>query len=129
MEKEAISNALNDLLKHEEFLACMVANQDMSYIMPTTDKNDVGANKMLDDFKQKPNNIFKMINGYSEAKLKQMKWTLKDCEAWFYVIPDFQSILISIVPKLSNEGLIEVELEKARQKILEIYKEKADQST
>ncbi len=118
MEKEEITDVLDDLLNQEEILGCMIINRDMSYIMPTSKKNDVGANKMIDDFKHKPDNIFRMIDCYSELKLKQMKWTLKDCEAWFYVFPDFQSTLIAVVPKLSNEGLLASELEKARQKIL-----------
>jgi len=120
MQKEAISHVLDDLIKQDEILACMVADRNSIYIMPNSEKNDVGANKILDDFKQKPNNIFKMIDSYSEVNLKQMKWSFKDCEAWFYIFPDLQSILIAIVPKLSNEELIEVELEKAWQKISKI---------
>lgn len=122
MEKEEITQVLDNLLEHEQFLGCMIANRDMSYIMPTSEKHDVGANKMMNDFKQKQDLIFKMIDCYSEVKLKEMKWSFKDCEAWFYVFPDFQSTLVAVVPKLSNEGLIEVELEKARKKILDINK-------
>jgi len=128
MEKEAIANVLNDLLKNKEVLACMVVDRNMNFIMPTSEKFDVGANKVMDDFKRTSNNIFKMIDCYSEVKLKQMKWTLKDCDVWFYVFPDFQSTLMAIVTQISNEELIKVKLEKARQKILKIIKERAIQS-
>jgi len=128
MEKESIANVLNDLLKNKEVLGCMIVDRNMNFIMPTSEKFDVGANKVMDDFKRTSNNIFKMIDCYSEVKLKQMKWTLKDCDVWFYVFPDFQSTLMAIVTQISNEELIKVKLEKARQKILKIIKERAIQS-
>jgi len=129
MEKEAIANVLNDLLKNKEVLACMVVDRNMNFIMPTSEKFDVGANKVMDDFKRTSNNIFKMIDSYSEVKLKQMKWTLKDCDVWFYVFPDFQSTLMAIVTQSSNEELIKVKLEKVRQKILKIIREEPMESS
>ena len=129
MEKESIANVLNDLLKNKEVLGCMIVDRNMNFIMPTSEKFDVGANKVMDDFKRTSNNIFKMIDCYSEVKLKQMKWTLKDCDVWFYVFPDFQSTLMAIVTQSSNEELIKVKLEKVRQKILKIIREEPMESS
>jgi len=105
-------------------LGCMVIDRNMNFIMPTSKKFDVGVNKVTDDLKRTCNNIFKMIDSYSKVKLKEMKWTFKDCKVWFYVFPDFQSTLVAIIPQHSNEKLLESKLEKARQKILKIIKEK-----
>ena len=120
MEKEAIVHVLNDLMEVDGILSCMIIDRDMNYIMPTIEKNDVGANKVMNDLKRTSNNIFKMIDFYSKVKLKQMKWTFRDCEVWFYVFPDFQSTLVAIVPQYSNEELLKDELEKTRQKVLKI---------
>jgi hypothetical protein len=124
MEKEAIANVLNNLLKNKEVLGCMVVDRNMNYVMPTAEKFDVGVNKVMGDVKRTCGNVFKMIDSYSKVKLKEMKWTFKDCEVWFYVFPDFQSTLVAIIPQFSDEELLESKLEKARQKILKIIKEK-----
>ena len=122
MKKEDIADILDNLLKHEEFLACMVINRDKDYITPTHEKNDIGIKKIINDLKQITDGIFKIVDCYSEVKLKQMKWRFTNFDIRFRVFPDFYNILIAVVPKLSNEGLIEVELEKAYRKILETNK-------
>jgi len=65
MEKEAIVHVLNDLMEVDGILSCMIIDRDMNYIMPTIEKNDVGANKVMNDLKRTSNNIFKMIDFYS----------------------------------------------------------------
>jgi len=49
---------------------------------------------------------------------------LQDYEALFYIFPDTENALVAIVPALSNKGLIEVEIENARRKILKIMGDK-----
>jgi len=120
--KNPIINVLDNLLEKEEFLACMIADHNLNYIIPTSEKSNPIVKENISDLKRNMNNIFKIIDSYSKLKLEKMKWTFTDYDAWFYIFPDFQSTLIAIVPTLSNEGLIEVELEKARLKILEINK-------
>lgn len=112
MEKEAIANVLNNLLKNKEVLGCMVIDRNMNFIMPTSKKLDVGVNKVTNDLKRTCDNIFKMIDSYSKVKLKEMKWTFKDCKVWFYVLPDFQSTLVAITPQYPNEELLKSKLEK-----------------
>jgi hypothetical protein len=49
-----------------------------------------------------------------------MEFRLQDYEVLFYVFPDTENALVTIVPALANKGLLEVEIENARREILKI---------
>ncbi|MEM0493431.1 MAG: hypothetical protein QXS02_05725, partial [Candidatus Thermoplasmatota archaeon] len=74
MEKKAIVHVLDDLLGVRDVLACMIIDRGMDHIMPSFEKNDIGANRVISDVKQRVNSIFKMIDCYSTVELKEMKW-------------------------------------------------------
>jgi len=119
---DPIALVLDDLLKYDEILACMVARQSMISVMPSdgTDGFKPEINQIWDILHRAMDDVFNVIRDYSQAGLGEMEFRLQEYEALFYVFPDTENALVAIVPALSNKGLIEVELENARRKILKL---------
>jgi len=119
---DPIAKVLDDLLKYDEILACMVARQSMISVMPSdgTDSFKPEINQIWDILHRAMDDVFNVIRDYSQAGLGEMEFRLQEYEALFYVFPDTENALVAIVPALSNKGLIEVELENARRKILKL---------
>jgi hypothetical protein len=68
--------------------------------------------------------VFVVVREYSQTGLGEMEFRMQNYEVLFYVFPDTENALVSIIPALSNKGLIEVEMENARRKILKILNNK-----
>ena len=124
MQDDPILDVLNDLLNYDEILACMVARQNMISVMPDQDRFDPGVMQLWDIIKRAMDDVFTVIREYSQAGLSEIEFRLQDYEALFYVFPDTENAIVAIVPALSNKGLIEIELENARRKILFLMEEK-----
>ena len=119
MQDDPILDVLYDLLKYDEILACMVARQNMISVMPEQEHFNPSVMELWDIIKRAMDDVFGVIREYSQAGLSEMEFRLQDYEALFFVFPDTENALVAIVPSLSNKGLIQVELENARRKILE----------
>jgi hypothetical protein len=120
MHDDPISIVLDDLLKLDDILACMVARQNMISVMPS-DGNDSfkpEINQIWDIIHRAMDDVFTVVREYSQAGLGEMEFRLQDYEALFYIFPDTENALVAIVPALANKGLIEVEMENARREIL-----------
>ena len=126
MQDDPIANVLNDLLKLDDILACMVARQNMISVMPSdgTDSFKSEINQIWDIIRLAMEDVFTVIREYSQAGLSEMEFRLQDYEALFYVFPDTENALVAIIPSLANKGLLEVEMENARREILELMEEK-----
>jgi hypothetical protein len=124
LQDDPILDVLNDLLNYDEILACMVARQNMISVMPDQSRFDPSVMEIWDIIKRAMDDVFVVIREYSQAGLGEMEFRLQDYEALFYVFPDTENALVAIIPALSNKGIIEIELENARRRILEIMKEK-----
>lgn len=120
MADDPILDVLNDLLNYDEILACMVARCNMISVMPEQDRFDPKVMEIWDIIKRAMDDVFGVIREYSQAGLSEMEFRLQDYEVLFYIFPDTENALVAIVPALSNKGLIEVELENARRKILKL---------
>lgn len=120
MRDDPIAEVLNDLLKLDDILACMVARRNMISVMPTSDGFKPEVNQVWDVIKKAMDDVFGVIRDYSQAGLGEMEFRLQDYEVLFYVFPDTENALVTIIPALANKGLIEVELENARREILNI---------
>ena len=120
MQGDPIANVLDDLLKLDDILACMVARQNMISVMPSdgTDSFKPEINQIWDILHRAMDDVFNVIREYSQAGLGEMEFRLQDYEALFYIFPDTENALVAIVPALANKGLIEVEMENARREIL-----------
>jgi len=126
MQNDPIANVLDDLLKLDDILACMVARQNMISVMPS-DGNDSfkpEIHQIWDIIHKAMEDVFTVIREYSQAGLSEMYFRLQDYEALFYVFPDTENALVAIIPALANKGLLEVEMENARREILKIMEEK-----
>lgn len=118
MRDDPIAEVLNDLLKLDDILACMVARRNMISVMPTSDGFKPEVNQVWDIIKKAMDEVFGVIRDYSQAGLGEMEFRLQNYEVLFYVFPDTENALVAIIPALSNKGLIEVEIENARREIL-----------
>jgi|GEM_PF-300425 len=115
---DPITDVLEDLLKLDDILACMIARQNMISVIPDTNKFDPQVMKVWDIIKNTMDSVFGVIQQYSMAGLHEMEFELQDYETLFYIFPDTENALVAIIPALSNKGLIEVELENTRRQII-----------
>ena len=123
MRDDPIALVLDDLLKLDDILACMVARRNMISVMPTGEGFKSKVHDIWDIIKRAMDDVFGVISEYSQAGLGEMEFRLQDYEVLFYVFPDTENALVSIIPALANKGLIEVEMENARRDILKIMQE------
>ena len=123
MKDDPIANVLDDMLKLDDILACIVARRDMISLMPTGDGFKPEVNQIWDIIHRAMDDVFGVIRDYSQAGLGEMEFRMQDYEALFYVFPDTENALVAIIPAFANKGLIEVEMENARREILEIMYE------
>lgn len=117
MRDDPIELVLIDLLKLDDILACMVARQNMISVMPDQNLFNPSVMEIWDIIKRAMDDVFVVIKEYSQAGLREIEFRLQDYEALFYILPDTENALVAIIPALSNKGLIEVEMENARQEI------------
>ena len=123
MRDDPIALVLDDLLKLDDILACMVARRNMISVMPSTDGFNPEVMQIWDIIKRAMDDVFGVIREYSQAGLGEIEFRLQDYEALFFVFPDTGNALVAIIPALANKGLIEVEMENARRDILKIMEE------
>jgi hypothetical protein len=117
-KEQEILKVLKDLLSLDDILACMVARKGMEGVVPTSDNfkiKDVGVwqvlQKTMDEF-------FDIIDAYSKYGLDKVYFELGEYDAMFYILPNTNVAVVAVVPALANRGLLEVELENSRIKIL-----------
>jgi len=125
LQDDPIAKVLDDLLKLDDILACMVARQNMISVMPSDGDNSFkpAVHEIWDIIHKAMDDVFNVIRSYSEAGLAEMEFRLQDFEVLFYVFHETDNALVAIVPALSNKGLIEVEIENARREIKNIMDE------
>jgi hypothetical protein len=125
MMADPIAGVLDDLLKLDDILACMVARQNMISVMPSdgTDSFKSEVNQIWDIIHRAMDDVFIVIREYSQAGLSEMELRLQEYDALFFVFPDTENALVAIIPALANKGLLEVEMENARRNILKTMEE------
>ena len=129
MRDDPIAEVLNDLLKLDDILACMVARSNMISVMPTTESFKPEVNQIWDITKRAMDDVFGVIREYSQTGLSEMEFRMQEYETLFYVFPDTENAIVAIIPALANKGLIEVEMENARREILKIMEEPEKEET
>ncbi|MDG6219669.1 MAG: hypothetical protein QCI00_09560 [Candidatus Thermoplasmatota archaeon] len=125
MGNDPIAEVLDDLLKLDDILACMVARQNMISVMPSsgTDGFKPEIYETWDIIHRAMDDVFRVIREYSQAGLTEMEFNMRNYEALFYVFPDTENALVAIIPALSNKGLISVEMENTRREIIKILEQ------
>jgi predicted regulator of Ras-like GTPase activity (Roadblock/LC7/MglB family) len=120
MRDDPIASVLDDLMKFDDILACMVARRNMISVMPSDEGFKPEVNQIWDNIHRAMDDVFGVIGAYSQIGLGEMEFRLQNYEVLFYVFPDTENALVAIVPALANKGLLEVEMENARREILKI---------
>jgi len=125
MKDDPIALVLDDLLKLDDILACMVARQNMISVMPSDGTNSFKSevNEIWDIIHRAMDDVFNVIKEYSQTGLAEMEFRLQDYEVLFFVFHETDNALVAIIPALANKGLIEVEMENARREIQKIMNE------
>lgn len=123
MRDDPIADVLEDLLRLDDILACMVARRNMISVMPNTERFKGDIMQVWDIIHRAMDDVFGVISQYSQAGLGEMEFRLQEYEVLFYVFPDTENALVAIIPALANKGLLEVEIENARRDILKIMEE------
>ncbi|RLF37972.1 MAG: hypothetical protein DRN00_04065 [Thermoplasmata archaeon] len=119
---DPILEVLEDLLKLDDIYACMVARKNMVSVIPDTSKFNPKIMDVWDIVSLAMKSVFAVIEEYASVGLDVMEFRLKDHSVLFFIIPETDNALVAIIPSLANKGLIEVEMENARRRIVEILK-------
>jgi len=119
MKDDPIAHVLDDLLRLDDILACMVARQNMISVMPSagTEGFKSEVHEIWDIIHRAMDDVFNVIREYSQTGLSEMEFRLQDYEVLFYVFHETDNALVAIIPALANKGLLEVEMENARREI------------
>ncbi len=109
-----------DLLRLEDIHACMVARKNLEGIVPISENFKREILDIWDVLQNTMNEFFKIIEHYSKYGLDKVYFELGKYDVMFFILPGSDTALVAIVPALANRGLLEVEMENARRRIIEI---------
>jgi len=93
MKDDPIAEVLDDLLKLDDILACMVARRNMISVMPSSGVFKPEVTGIWDIIKRAMDDVFGVISHYSQAGLGKMEFQVQDYEVLFYVFPDTRKFL------------------------------------
>jgi|SRR3989338_1875411 len=120
MKRDEILKILQDLLRLEDVLACMVAPKGLDGISPA------GIKLKNIDFwlllKQTTDSVFDLIDKfYDSYKLERIYLEMGQYTVIVATISKTISLLV-VIPSLANMGLLDVEIENSKRKIIEVLK-------
>ncbi|HEX54671.1 MAG: hypothetical protein DRO90_02000 [Candidatus Altiarchaeales archaeon] len=119
-EKKILDILLNDLQRLEDIHACGVVRRGLEGIFPSTEEFAREIMPIWDTMKATMEKLFEIIEQYSDEGLDKIYFELRDYDVMFFILPRTDTALVAIVPALANRGLLEVEMENARRRIIEI---------
>ena len=122
VNKEIEEVLRNNLLKLEDVYGCMVAREGLEGIVLIEDTKDQELKKVWTSLEKTMDQFFSIIKEYSLYGLDKIYFELGKYDVIFFILPETDTALVALVPALSNRGLLEVELENTREKIIEILK-------
>lgn len=119
-EDEIFKILKDDLMRHEDVHACMVARKGLDGIVPLTDQFKQEILGVWDALKATMDELFDVITHYTDYGLDKVYFELGEYDVMFFILQGSDTALVAIVPALANRGLLEVELENARRQITKI---------
>jgi hypothetical protein len=123
-QEERILKVLEeDLRPLEDIHACLVARKGLEGIVPLTDEFRREILPIWEILRGTMDELFEVISHYTESGLDKIYFELGDYDVMFFILPKLDTALVAIVPALANRGLLEVELENARRRIIKILDE------
>ena len=115
-----ILEILEDMLKFEDIYACMLVRKGMQGIVPNTNLFRKEVMSIWNILGETMDEFFDVIQQYSKHNLGEVDFRLMDYEVMFFILPWSDTALVAIIPALANKGLLEVEMENGRRKIIGI---------
>lgn len=114
---ELVMVELQNLLKLEDVLACMLAKKGLGGVVPVNQKiKNVGLFKLILDT---TNDLFDTIGKFYDYKLDRLNMELS--ENIIIIAPVSREFgLVVVLPSLANQGMLDVEIENTKRKITEI---------
>ena len=109
-----------DLLRLEDIHACLVARKNLEGIVPITEEFKQEIMGIWSVLKDTMDEFFDIIEKYSQYGLDKIYFELGKFDVMFFILPSSDTALVAVVPALANRGLLEVEMENARRKIIGI---------
>jgi predicted regulator of Ras-like GTPase activity (Roadblock/LC7/MglB family) len=120
MKREEILKILDDLLRLEDILACMVARKGLEGLIPASIKlRNIDFWVLL---KNTTDPVFDLIDKFYESyKLERLYLEMNQYTVIVATITSTISLIV-VIPSLANMGLLDVEIENTKRKIVEILK-------
>lgn len=116
--EESILEILDDLLREEDILACMVARRGLEGIVPSMEKFKISDIGIWDMLQRTMDEFFNIIEAYQQYGLDKVYFELGEYDVIFFVMYNVSLVVVS--SDLANRGLLEVEMENARREIMKI---------
>jgi hypothetical protein len=120
--KEEILKILQGLMKIEDIYACMLVSKGMSGIIPDRKLFKKEILPIWEMLSMTMDETFSLIDEYEKYGLTEINFSLLDYEVIFFIIPNTNTSLVVIRPKVANKGLIRMELDKTRRDIIRVLK-------
>ena len=112
----------NNLLKLDDVYACMVARRGFEGIVLIEESKDPELKKVWESLEKTMDQFFSIIKEYSVYGLDKIYFELGKYNVIFFILPETDTALVTLIPSLANRGLLEVEMENTREKIINILK-------
>ena len=122
MIKNEILDVLEDLLNYEDIYACMLIRKGMDGVTPTTDKFKGDVLDAWEILQKTMDDVFSIIQQYLDYGMKEIYFNMMNYEVMFFVIPGSDTALVVMIPNFANKRIVEITVESARNKIVEILK-------
>jgi predicted regulator of Ras-like GTPase activity (Roadblock/LC7/MglB family) len=114
---ELITVELQNLLQLEDVLACMLAKKGLGGVVPNNQKiKDSNLFKLILDT---TNDLFDTIGKFYDYKLDRLNMDLADYTIILAPVSREMGLIV-MIPSLANLGLLDIEIENTRRKILTI---------
>ncbi len=122
VNKEIEEILRENLLKLEDVYACMVARRGFEGIVLIEESKDLELKKVWASLEKTMDQFFSIIKEYSIYGLDKVYFELGKYTVIFFILPETDTALVTLIPALANRGLLEVEMENTREKIMDILK-------
>ena len=120
VEDEILKVLKEDLMPLEDIRACVVARKGMQGIIPFTDEFKAEIKEVWNDMEKAMDFFFNFMQEFKDKGADKLYLEMQNWDVIYFILPGTDSALIVIVPALCNRGLLEVEVENARRRILKV---------
>lgn len=122
MIKDEILKILENLLNYEDIYGCMLIEKGMEGITPPVEKFKGDVLNIWEILQRTIDDTFSTVQEYADYGLGEIDFSLMNYEVMFYILPNSTTALVVIIPSFANKGILEITLESARNKIIDILK-------